>query len=353
MEYEELDKPSARWDCIRCLFPNMFTDQNIRKTINDTRNEAGGPKYMFPKLRHGLKIAHLNINRLYNKLDSVKELLQHTSLDVLGLTETWLTSDIDDDELEIECYSIFLEDRGTKGKSEGGGVITYMKSCLKVTPELCPYKFIEALSNSFTNLDTAKKKFVIIGDFNIDFSSKKGSKLQRSFKSFLLSHDLHQIIEKATRVTEYSETLIDFICVNNKHRVVQLEVNDTHLSDHSIVVCVLKGGVPKTPFRIIEYRSYKKFNKEQFERNDLKEMPWNEIYSIGCIDEAATHWESLFNRVADKHGPIKKQRVKGFRTPWVTNEVLQLRHEKTTINRRDEKLGPFIIGKCTEACAIT
>ena len=290
----------------------------------------------------------------------MKELLQHTSLDVLGLTETWLTSDIDDDELEIEGYSIFREDRGTKGKSEGGGVITYVKSCLKVVPlqnvldadiegklikiersrckpmiigtfyrppNFDPYKFIEALSNSFTNLDTSKNEFVIMGDFNIDFSSKKGSKLQRSFKSFLLSHDLHQIIEKATRVTEYSETLIDFICVNNKHRVVQWEVNDTHLSDHSIVVCVLKGGVPKTPFRIIEYRSYKKFNKEQF-CSDLKEMPWNELNSIGCIDEAATHWESLFNRVADKHAPIKKQRVKGFKTPWVTNEVLQLRRER-------------------------
>ena len=57
-------------------------------------------------------------------------------------------------------------------------------------------------------------------------------------------------------------------------------------------------------------------------------MPWNEIDTFGCIDEAPTHWESLFNRVADKHAPIKKQRVKGFKTPWVTNEVLQLRRER-------------------------
>ena len=62
----------------------------------------------------------------------MKELLQNASLDVLGLTETWLTSDIDDNELEFEGYSIFREDRGTKGKSEGGGVIIYVNSCLKV-----------------------------------------------------------------------------------------------------------------------------------------------------------------------------------------------------------------------------
>eukprot|EP00112_Aurelia_sp_Birch-Aquarium-sp1_P001440 Seg1155.1 transcript_id=Seg1155.1/GoldUCD/mRNA.D3Y31 product="hypothetical protein" protein_id=Seg1155.1/GoldUCD/D3Y31 len=67
-------------------------------------------------------------------------------------------------------------------------------------------------------------------------------------------------------------------------------------------------------------------------------MPWNEIDSIDCIDEAATHWESLFNRVADKHAPIKKQRVKGFKTPWVTNEVLQLRRERNYHQTKGRKI---------------
>ena len=103
-----------------------------------------------------------------------------------------------------------------------------------------------------------------MGDFNIDFSSKKGSKSQRSFKSFLLSHDLHHIIEKATRVTDYSESLIDLICVDNKHRVVQWEVNDTHVSDHSIVVCVLKGGIPKTPSHTFDIDLTKIIPKNSF-----------------------------------------------------------------------------------------
>ena len=115
-EYEALGKLSARWECIRCLFPNTFADQSIGETIGNIACEAEGQEYVFPKLKRGLKIAHLNVNRLYNKLDSVKELLQQTSLDVFGLSETWLTSDIDDDELGFEGYSIFREDRGTKGR---------------------------------------------------------------------------------------------------------------------------------------------------------------------------------------------------------------------------------------------
>ena len=104
---------------------------------------------------------------------------------------------------------------------------------------------------------------VLMRDFNFDFSNKKGSQMQRSFQSFLLSHDLQQIIEVVTRVTEYSETLIDLICVNNNQRVVQWEVSDTHSSDHSIVACGLKGGGPNILNRTFEYRFYKKYNKEQ------------------------------------------------------------------------------------------
>ena len=85
MEYEALGKPIARWDCIRCLFPKIFTDQNISETIDDTPCEAGRQEHMFPKMKRGLKVAHLKVNRLYNKFDSVKEFLQNASLDVLGL----------------------------------------------------------------------------------------------------------------------------------------------------------------------------------------------------------------------------------------------------------------------------
>ena len=273
------------------------------ETVGSTLFKQGKQEYMFPKLKRGFRVAHLNINRLYNKLDSVKELLQHTSLDVLALTETWLSSNIDNDELEIEGYSLFREDRGAKGKSEGGGIIVYVKNCIQAVPkqdtlstdiegilikvarpkckpmligafyrppDFDPYKFTESFNNSFKALDKTKNEIVIMGDFNIDFSSKN-SKMLRSFQSFLLSYDLQQIIGKATRITEHSETLIDLICVNNKHRVVQWEVNETHPSDHSIVVCVLKGGTPKAPPRTFEYRSYKKYNKEQF-CSDLKEM---------------------------------------------------------------------------------
>ena len=43
------------------------------------------------RLVRGLKIAHLNVNRLVNKLDDVRELMSTYNFDVLTLRETWLS----------------------------------------------------------------------------------------------------------------------------------------------------------------------------------------------------------------------------------------------------------------------
>lgn len=57
-------------------------------------------------LNRGLKIGHININRLYNKLDGIRSLLDHFRFDILAISETWLKSDVLDSEINIEGYSI-------------------------------------------------------------------------------------------------------------------------------------------------------------------------------------------------------------------------------------------------------
>lgn len=53
---------------------------------------------------------HLNVNRPFKKLDSVKELIEKYSFDILALFETWLTSEISDSEISIMGYSIVRKD---------------------------------------------------------------------------------------------------------------------------------------------------------------------------------------------------------------------------------------------------
>ena len=54
-----------------------------------------------------------------------------------------------------------------------------------------------------------------MGDINCDYLKDN---YHREIKNLLVSHGYKQLIEKATRITETSETLIDVILINSKLR---------------------------------------------------------------------------------------------------------------------------------------
>ena len=54
----------------------------------------------------GLRIYHLNIHSLHNKLDELRLLCNEYKPYILLLNETWLDENISDDELHLTSYSI-------------------------------------------------------------------------------------------------------------------------------------------------------------------------------------------------------------------------------------------------------
>ena len=185
--------------------------------------------------------------------------------------------------------------------------------------------FISSLADSLNNIDTENSDIILAGDFNADYSTK--NQLRRKLDEFVLQHSLSQIICKPTRVTENSSTTIDLIFANNTHTIVQSDVLQSSISDHSIVFCTIKGGVKKLPPKLLEYRCFKNYNKEAF-LHDLSNTPWSIIESANDVDDAVFLWEGLFNSVANDHAPIKSKRVKGKQTPWLTNKLLEIRRDR-------------------------
>ena len=57
----------------------------------------------------GLKIAHLNVRSLRNKLDLISfELVNKKLFDVLTFSETWLDESISDSEVKLDGYNSFI-----------------------------------------------------------------------------------------------------------------------------------------------------------------------------------------------------------------------------------------------------
>ena len=183
--------------------------------------------------------------------------------------------------------------------------------CIYRAPDSDLTRFISKLYDCLPLMDLDKCELILLGDFNVDFSSKAAGDCKQNKQkllNFTRSMDMSQLITEPTRITNNSRSLIDLVFVNNEHCTVDSGVVPLSLSDHSLVYCVVKSGVPKTPPRTIEYCSYKSFDAKAF-IHDLNNVPWHIVQSENYINDAVQTWNLLFSEIADAHTPIKKRRV--------------------------------------------
>ena len=134
---------------------------------------------------------------------------------------------------------------------------------------------------------------------------------------FATSNHLEQLISSPTRISEKSSTAIDLIFTNISHRIVDHGVIPSVISDHFLIYCSIKSGVPEAKARTIEYRSYRGYTKEAFV-NELNQIDWSIIDMHDDIDSAVDAWNSVFSDVINRHAPIRKTRIKGLHAPWIT-----------------------------------
>ena len=76
--------------------------------------------------------------------------------------------------------------------------------------------FLKTLSDVLNKLSYKDKKTILIGDFNCDYLKDND---HREIKNLFVSYGYKQLIEKATRITETSETLIDVILTNSPQTI--------------------------------------------------------------------------------------------------------------------------------------
>ena len=174
-----------------------------RGPINIFQHSQKSDNITFPSNR-GLKIAHLNVRSLVNKIDSLRILLKKNPFDVLTMSETWLTNKISDPELTIQGYSFARNEH--KNKKGGGCIISIrdglryctrpdlqdnnIETCvLEVNRPKCKNLFIwsidrapdSPLPNLMDNLNSKitsipqDAELVLLGDFNVGVLAKRST----------------------------------------------------------------------------------------------------------------------------------------------------------------------------------
>lgn len=176
-------------------------------------------------------------------------MMQRREIDILCVTETWLSSNTPDSFVSISKYNVYRND-----KDRGGGVCIYVRDDLNATqiylnlenmdglediwlniqcrklPSIivgCIYRHphssnatFDYLHNSLGLIGLRNKPFFILGDLNDDILIPN-AKLSRIIKD----NKLTQLIDRPTRIARNSSTLLDVIITNKPDIVIDCEVS--------------------------------------------------------------------------------------------------------------------------------
>ena len=230
------------------------------------------------------------------------------NFDIIAISETWIQSD-SIAEFQINGYELFSVRRETKG---GGGVVLYVKQdrqcqllpeksvsfegilgCLTVAIQVnkpiskkcvisCIYRtpgshidmFIDTLNTIFSDSKYNSSLFVC-GYFNIDLLKIGEHVGTTKFSDAMCSIGLYPLIDKPSRITQYSSTLIDTIELTNQI-ISGLLINDT--SDHLPIYSLTR--ISPNRLNSLNYKTIRKSCKESVDAfiEDLNKQTWHTTY---------------------------------------------------------------------------
>lgn len=221
--------------------------------------------------------------------DEFQDYMKKMNLAVMALSETRLVPEIEDSEMNVPGYDLVRCDSENRNT---GGVVIYIRNNIKyevivrekiasncwcVAIEMrdsmykgvivCVYHSPSASDGDFirfiediVDLLVTKGQCIMLGDFNIDLMADTfyAKKLIKE----MLCLGMKQYVDKPTRITKNSQTLIDLVFANTK---VNCKVYDKpKITDHSWLSVELNTSNNNEKYKEFISRDYSKFNIDEF-----------------------------------------------------------------------------------------
>ena len=232
-----------------------------------------------------LKILNLNINGIFNKIDSIHDILDLGTFDILFINESKLDNSVPDSYLSHNRYTLHRRDRNFSSGAEfgrhGGGLLIFIRKFFIHSVELCNkfesmhlcvthhnrtthfivcYKspginnneFLEFLDLKVSDINPDDPLF-IIGDLNMDLNSHHGKLLQDFMADFVLTNFVKESTRVQSRLSRKnsssrfceSSTLLDVI-LHNDILITETLVVGCPFSDHKFVAASISIDKPES-----------------------------------------------------------------------------------------------------------
>ena len=319
-----------------------------------------------------LNLVHLNTRSASSITDSfdkpalIKELISDKFIDILALTETWLSPDTPPsilNSLTPKDYSIIHLPRA---EGRGGGIALIYRSFLKVSklslptfssfealsvqfsvsnfscslltvyrsPSLSKPIFLSEFSSVLENLAPSSSELLITGDFNFHVDCSSDSTVTQ-FLSLLDTFDLTQHVSFPTHSSGH--TLDLFITRNSSTFISEIDSIISPFSDHYSIHSILTvPSSTRTP-RVTKFiRKVRSIDPVAFSADILASSLFSNPAST--LELYANQFSSTLSVLLDKHAPLKSVTSSSrTRKPYITPEILREKTKRSkleTVYRR-------------------
>ena len=292
-------------------------------------------------------------------LDEVKLLVKDRNIDVLCVSETWLNENTPDAYINIPGYTIFRCDNG-----RGAGVCIYVcnsltssiivfnvprqagvedvwvqMQCRKLPAIIigCVHRHPKALAASFEYIQEVfrmvclrNKSVFILGDFNDDVLIM-GNKISKIIKN----NNLTQVIDKATRSTSTSATLLDLIVTNMPDVILAHDVVPLVIADHDLVSIVINVCKPRKQAVTRTTRNFKYYDKDILCSLlcDNIHFMYN-IFLTDDVDKQVCIFNDVFINCLDMCAPITTKVVRRRPIPWMNDDIREAMKSRNDLQKQ-------------------
>ena len=177
-------------------------------------------------------------------------------------------------------------------------------------PSQSEHYFLEEIGKAIDLFSNECDNFLILGDFNNEESSN-------NICYFLDTYNLKNMIKEPTcfKSTENPRS-IDLILTNRSACFKSTSTVETGLSDfHTMILTVIKGEFVKKGPKIVWYRDYSKYNKENFQVHLLREL------SNLDVDHDYRTFQITVEKVLNVYAPTKRKYLRANDGPFMTKSL--------------------------------
>lgn len=302
---------------------------------------------------------YANVRSIRNKLDEILCTTSELRPDLLAFSETWLTSDIADDEIRIPGYQLSRADRS--GTRAGGGVMLYWRSEIKahIIETICEngvemlwcrlhdgYKpltigvvYKAPSGNGNRILDSLKtygygRDCLILGDFNapgIDWDLLHCRLSAESFDASLLGAvldaNMTQHVSTPTRILQgQTPHILDLVLSPVPSDVSGLvTLPPIGCSDHCTLFLTWSQRFARQNQQTY-YRNFWRSNPTRL-RETASMLDWNTPPDLD-VDSAWTLLRSKMNKLIEQVVPNSRRKHRMRGPPWIDREIRLLMDQR-------------------------